>query len=225
MSDQDIVNLVLIENDVQEESDDESEEDIPSASAIKMSVEFLAMIDQQKAFLKRNDMSTEIVEQLEAQVVGMQFSLCNKQKQMQDYFRRTEVRVRTPFKSVADVSRDISLVDSLDLDDMELESIDTTVASVATSALMKETPTRFSTPKRSRPPASESSTPPTPVPQASTSTATASSTSLTPRPSARTTTTSQPPAKRLKMGLSRHPQPSARTPGASQLNLKDLRWV
>ena len=52
MSDQDIVNLVLTENDVQEESDDESEEDVPSASAIKTSVEFLAMIDQQKAFLK-----------------------------------------------------------------------------------------------------------------------------------------------------------------------------
>ena len=52
ISNQDIVHLVLIENYVQEESDDESEEDIPSASAIKMSVEFLAMIDQQKAFLK-----------------------------------------------------------------------------------------------------------------------------------------------------------------------------
>ena len=156
-------------------------------------------------------MSTEIVEQLEAQVVAMQFSLCNKQKQMQDYFTRTEPRSRTPFKSVADVSRDISLVDSLDLDDMELESIDTTVASVATSALMKETPTRFSTPKHPRPPASESLTPPTPIPQPSTSTATASSTSLTPKPSAGTptTTTSQPPAKRLKMGLSRPPQPSA----------------
>ena len=85
-------------------------------------------------------MSTEIVEQLEAQVVAMQFSLCNKQKQMQDYFRRTEVRERTPFKSVADVSTDISLVDSLDLDDMELESINTTLASVATSVLMKESP-------------------------------------------------------------------------------------
>ena len=207
MSDQDIVNLVLTENDVQEESDDESEEDIPSASAIKTSVEFLAMIDQQKAFLKRNDMSTEIVEQLEAQVVSMQFSLCNKQKQMQDYFTRTEPRSRTPFKSVADVSTDISLVDSLDLDDMELESIDTTVASVATFALMKETPTWFSTPKRPHPPASQSSTPPTPVPQPSTSTATASLTSLTPKPSAHTriTTTSQPPAKRLKMGLSRPP--------------------
>ena len=48
MSDQDIVNIVLIENDAQEESDDESEEEIPSASAIKTSVQFLAMIDQKK---------------------------------------------------------------------------------------------------------------------------------------------------------------------------------
>ena len=48
MSDQDIVNIVLTENDAQ----DESEEEIPSAIAIKTSIEFLAMIDQQKAFLK-----------------------------------------------------------------------------------------------------------------------------------------------------------------------------
>ena len=52
MSDQDILHLVLTKNDVQEESDDESEEEIPSASAIKTSIEFLAIIDQQKAFLK-----------------------------------------------------------------------------------------------------------------------------------------------------------------------------
>ena len=52
MSDQDIVHLVLTKNYVQEESDDESEEEIPSSSTIKTSVEFLAMIDQQKAFLK-----------------------------------------------------------------------------------------------------------------------------------------------------------------------------
>ena len=45
MSDQDIADLVHTENDAQDESDDESEEEIPSASAIKMSVEFLAMID------------------------------------------------------------------------------------------------------------------------------------------------------------------------------------
>ena len=61
MSDEDIVHLVLTKNDVQEESDDESEEEISSASAIKTSIEFLAMIDQQKAFLKRNQMPPDIV--------------------------------------------------------------------------------------------------------------------------------------------------------------------
>ena len=194
MSDQDIVHLVLTENDVKEESDDESEEEIPSASAIKTSVEFLAMIDQQKAFLKRNQMPTDIVEQLETQVVAMQVSLCSKQKQMQDYFKSSP-RTPTPnkdvsFKMVADATKDVSLVDSLDLDDLELESIDTTITSVAASALMKETPSRFSTPKHPRPLTTESLTPPTP----STSTSTA--------------TPSQPPAKKLKLnlGLSR-PRP------------------
>ena len=99
-------------------------------------------------------MPTEIVEQLKAQVVAMQFSLCSKQKQMQDYFQSSpraptpskEPRAPTPikdvsFKTVADATKDVSLVDSLDMDDLELESIDTTIASVATSALMKETPT------------------------------------------------------------------------------------
>ena len=201
MSDQDIVNIVLTKNDVQDESDDETEEEIPSASAIKTSVEFLAMIDQQKAFLKRNELPTEIVEQLEAQVVAMQVSLCSKQKQMQDYFQSSpraptpskeprahtptkEARTPTPikdvsFKTVADVTKDVSLVDSLDMDDMELESIDTTIASVAASALMKETPTRFSTPKCPRPLGSE------------------------PRPSTSMGTGSQPPPKKLKLGLSR----------------------
>ena len=145
-------------------------------------------------------MPTGIVEQLETQVVAMQFLLCSKQKQMQDYFKSSpraptpskEPRAPTPikdvsFKTVADVTKDVSLVDSLDMDDIELESIDTTIASVAASALMKETPTRFSTPKLSCPPPSESSTPPTPVPQPSTSTCTA--------------TQSQPPAKRMKLNL------------------------
>ena len=160
MSDQDIVNIVLTENDAQDKSDDESEEEIPSTSAIKTSVEFLAMIDQQKAFLKQNEMPTEIVEQLEAQVVTMQFSLCSKQNQMEDYFQSSpraptpskeprahtptkEARAPTPikdvsFKTVADVTKDVSLVNLLDMDDMELESIDTTIASVAASALMKK---------------------------------------------------------------------------------------
>ena len=93
-------------------------------------------------------MPTDIVEQLEIQVVAMQVSLCSKQKQMQDYFKSTpraptpskESRAATPikdvsFKMVADVTKDVSLVDSLDMDDLELESIDTTLASVAASAL------------------------------------------------------------------------------------------
>ena len=176
----------LTENDAQDESDDESEEEIPSTSAIKTSVEFFAMIDQQKAFLKRNEMPTEIVEQLEAQVVAMQFSLCRKQKQMQDYFQSSpraptpskEPRAHTPFKTVADVAKDVSLVDLLDMDDLELESIDTTLASVAASALMKETPTCSSMPKHSRPLTSE------------------------PRPSTSMGTASQPPQKKLKLGLS-----------------------
>ena len=110
-------------------------------------------------------MPTDIVEQLETQVVAMQFSLCCKQKQMQDYFKSSpraptpskEPRAPTPikdvsFKTVADATKDVSLVDSLDMDDIELESIDTTIASVAASALMKETPTQFSTPKCCCPP-------------------------------------------------------------------------
>ena len=113
-------------------------------------------------------MNTEIVKQLEAQVVAMQFSLCGKQKQIQDYFKSSpraptptkEARAPTPiedvsFKTAADVTKDVSLVDLLDMDDMELESIDTTFASVAASALMKETPTHFSPPKCPHPPTSE----------------------------------------------------------------------
>ena len=74
----------------------------------------------------------------------MQVSLCSKQKQMQDYFKSTprapttskEPRAATPiknvsFKTMADATKDVSLVDSLDMDDLELESIDTTIASVA----------------------------------------------------------------------------------------------
>ena len=122
-------------------------------------------------------MPTDIVEQLETQVVAMQVSLCSKQKQMQDNFKSTpraptptkearapmptkEARAPTPikdfsFKMVVDVTKDLSLVDSLDMDDMELESIDTTIVSVAVSALMKETPTHFSTLKHPRTPKSE----------------------------------------------------------------------
>ena len=137
-------------------------------------------------------MPTDIVEQLEAKVVAMQVSLCRKQRQMQmqDYFQSSP-RVPTPskepraptsikdvsFKMVADATKDVLLVDLLDMDHLELESIDTTIASLAASALMKETPTLFSTPKWPHPPTSE------------------------PQPSASITTASQPPPKKLKLGF------------------------
>ena len=71
-------------------------------------------------------MYTYIVEQLEAQVIGIQSLLCSEQKQMHDLF-----------KTVADAIKDVSLTDSLDIDDLELEWIDTTLASDAVSALMR----------------------------------------------------------------------------------------
>ena len=43
-----------------------------------------------------------------------------------------------PLRWWQDATKDVSLVDSLDMDDIELESIDTTIVSVAASALMKE---------------------------------------------------------------------------------------
>ena len=55
MSDQEIVHLVRTENDTQEEEeeeDDSSDEQSTCATAIKNSAQFLAMLDQQKAFLK-----------------------------------------------------------------------------------------------------------------------------------------------------------------------------
>ena len=150
MTDEDIINLVRTENDAPEEESDE-EDDVPTVTAIKNSTEFLTMIDQQRAFLKRYKMPTDIVEQLEAQVIANQFSLCSKQKQMNDYFKSAlENPKRDYFKTVADATKDVSLVDSLDIDDLELESIDTTVASVTVSTLMRNEvpPGAVSTPKR-----------------------------------------------------------------------------
>ena len=147
MSDQDIVDLVRTENDTQEEEEEEEEESTdeqaPSATAIKNYSEFLAMLDQQKAFLKQNDMAIDVVEQLKAQIIGNQALLCSSQKNIKDYFRIDK------YKTVADATTYVSLVDSLDLgdDDIDLQSIDITVALVAVSALIKLTPVYSSTPK------------------------------------------------------------------------------
>ena len=102
MSDQDIVDLVRMENDPQEEEEESVDEQASIATAIKNSSEFLAMLDQQKAFLKRNDMAIDIVEQLEAQIIGNQASLCGSQENIRDYFRIDK------YKTVADATKDVS---------------------------------------------------------------------------------------------------------------------
>ena len=66
----------------------EDEEDESShGKLIKSTNKFLAIIDQQKAFMKRNKLPVKLVEQLETLIVGNQIALCNEQKEMTDYFK------------------------------------------------------------------------------------------------------------------------------------------
>ena len=157
MTDEEIINLVCTENDApQEESDDEEEEN-PPAKLIKSTNEFLAIIDQQKAFMKRNKLPVKLVKELETLIVGNQISLCSKQKEVTDYFKSfsQSPNPKDVYKTVADVSRDITIVDSLrdsslEMDSMEFESINTIITSGAMNALLRNevTPGRTSTPKR-----------------------------------------------------------------------------
>ena len=156
MTDKEIINLARTENDApQEESNDEEEEN-PLAKLIKSTNELLAIIDQQKAFMKRNKLPVELVEQLETLIVGNQIALCSKQKEVTDYFKSfaQSPNLKDAYKTVADVLRDITIVDSLtestlEMDSIEFESINTTIASGAMNALLRneETPGRTSTPK------------------------------------------------------------------------------
>ena len=156
MTDEEIINLVHTENDApQEESNDEEEEN-PPAKLIKSTNEFLAIIDQQKAFMKRNKLPVELVKQLETLIVGNQIALCSKQKEVTDYFKSfaQSPNPKDVYKTVADVSRDITIVDSLrestlEMDSIEFESINTMIASGAMNALLRNevTPGRTSTPK------------------------------------------------------------------------------
>ena len=84
-------------------------------------------------------MAIDIVEQLEAQIIGNQALLCSTQKNIKDYFRVDN------FKTIADATKNVSIVDSFDI-----QSINTMVASVAVTALMRNeiTPGCTSTPKR-----------------------------------------------------------------------------
>ena len=96
---------------------------------------------------------------------------------------------------MADATRDVSLVDSLDLgdDSIDVESIDTTVASLAVSALIRNelTPGGTSTPKRSRSP--PKGTPPSKRP-------TLKLGLKRPLPSTSTQPSKPQPQKRLKLG-------------------------
>ena len=154
MMDEETINLVCTENDAtQEESEEEDES--PPAKFIKSTNEFLAIINQQKTFMKRNKLPVKLIEQLETLIVGNQIALCNKQKEVTDYFKSFSQSPK--YKTVADVSRDITIVDllsnsTLEMDSMDLESINTTIASGARNALLRNevTPGRTSTPKHSK---------------------------------------------------------------------------
>ena len=105
---------------------------------IKSTTEFLAIINQQKAFTRRNNLPIDIVEQLETLVIANQLALSNKQKEVIDYFKLSS-EIPKPgdlYKTVDDVSKDITIVDlfsdiTLDVDDIELDSTDTMIASGA----------------------------------------------------------------------------------------------
>ena len=107
--------------------------------------------------MKRNKLPVELVEQLETLIVGNRIALCSKQKEVTDYFKlfAQSPNPKDVYKTVADVSRDITIVDSLtestlEMDSIEFGSINTTIASGAMNALLRNdvTPGRTSTPKR-----------------------------------------------------------------------------
>ena len=149
MTDEEIVELIHTENDVPEEDSEDEEDDIVHTNMIKSTTEFLSVIDQQKAFLSRNKLPIDAVEQLESLVLGNQLSLCCKQKEVTDYFSSSQSprsNSQDSFRSTADISGHLTLVDSLtdasspfEMDGMQFDnmSIDTSIASVAASALMR----------------------------------------------------------------------------------------
>ena len=159
MMDEEIINFVHTENDAPQEESENEEDERPHAKLIKSTNEFLTIINQQKAFMKRNKLPVELVEQLKTLIIENQIVLCNKQKELTDYFKSfsQSPKPNAVYKTVADVSRDITIVDllsdsTLDMDSMDLESINTTIASGAMNALLRNevTPGRTSTPNRSK---------------------------------------------------------------------------
>ena len=160
MTDEEIINLVHTENDAPQEESEDEEDEAPHAKMTKSTNEFLAIINQQRAFMKRNNLPVKLVEQLETLIVGNQIALCNKQKEVTNYFKSfsQNPKPKDVYKTVADVSRDITIVDSLsdstlDMESINLESINTTIASGAMNTLLRNEVTagRASTPKCQKP--------------------------------------------------------------------------
>ena len=161
MTDEQIVDLIRTENDAPEQDSEDEEDDISHTNMIKTTTEFLAIIEQQRAFLSRNKLPTEPVKHLESLILENQLSLCCKQKEVTDYFPSSQSpksKSQHSFCSTAEVSN-LMLVDSLDdaagsfdIEGIDLDKIlvDTSLASVAASVLLRNEvlpPDLTSTPK------------------------------------------------------------------------------
>ena len=116
----------------------------------------MAIINQQKAFTKKNNLPVKLVKQLETLVIGNQIALCSKQKEVTNYFKSfsQSPKPNDVYKTLDDVLRDITIVEllsdsTLDMNTMELDAINTTITSGAMNALLRNevTPGRISTPK------------------------------------------------------------------------------
>ena len=88
LSDEDIVEHVLKENnpEPEEEESEEEEEDDGQYPPIKNTGEFFAMIDQQRAFMRKHELPDTHLRQLEKQLVDMQMKVCQNQISVADYF-------------------------------------------------------------------------------------------------------------------------------------------
>ena len=126
MMDEEIINLICTENDAPQEESEDEEDEAPHAKMIKSTNEFLAIINQQRAFMKRNNLPVKLVKQLEALIVGNQIALCNKQKEVTDYFKSfsQNLKPNDVYKTVADGSRDITIVDLLSDSTLDMDSMD-----------------------------------------------------------------------------------------------------
>ena len=87
MTDEKIINLIHTENDALQEESEGKEDESLHAKLIESTNEFLVIINQQRAFMKKINLPVELVKQLETLIVGNQVALCNKQKKVTNYLK------------------------------------------------------------------------------------------------------------------------------------------